>query len=197
MEQKKKEDHTMPQKWYIVHTYSGYENKVKTSLEERTRKFEEEKERQGEQDIRGHYISEILVPTETVIELVKGKKKTSSRKIFPGYILVKMDLNNETWHLVKDTPKVTGFAGSRTQPTPLADEEAAEIITQITEGAFTPKPKVTFDEGENVRVIDGPFTNFVGTIEEVKTDKRKARVLISIFGRATPIELDFIQIERN
>jgi transcriptional antiterminator NusG len=187
----------MPQKWYIVHTYSGYENKVKTSLEERTRKFEEEKERQGEKNVQGNYISEILVPTETVIELVKGRKKTSSRKIFPGYMLIKMDLNDETWHLVKDTPKVTGFAGSRTQPTPLADEEAEEIITQITEGAFTPKPKVTFDEGESVRVIDGPFTNFVGTVQEVKTDKRKVKVLISIFGRATPIELDFIQIERN
>ena len=187
----------MTQKWYIVHTYSGYENKVKTSLEERTRKFEEEKERQGEKDMQGHYISEILVPTETVIELVKGKKKTSSRKIFPGYILVKMDLDDETWHLVKDTPKVTGFAGSRTQPTPLADEEAEAIITQINEGAFTPKPKVIFDEGESVRVIDGPFANFVGTVQEVKTDKRKVKVLISIFGRETPIELDFIQIERN
>jgi transcriptional antiterminator NusG len=187
----------MPQKWYIVHTYSGYENKVKASLEERTRKFEDEKERQKEQNVRGHYISEVLVPTETVIELVKGRKKTSSRKIFPGYILVKMDLNEETWHLVKDTPQVTGFAGSRTQPTPLTDEEAEDIITQITEGAFTPKPKVTFDEGESVRVIDGPFTNFVGTVQEVKTDKRKVKVLISIFGRATPIELDFIQIERN
>jgi transcriptional antiterminator NusG len=197
VEQETKEDHTMTQKWYIVHTYSGYENKVKTSLEERTRKFEEEKERQGEKDIRGHYISEILVPTETVIELVKGRKKTSSRKIFPGYILVKMDLNDETWHLVKDTPKVTGFAGSRTKPAPLADEEAEQIITQITEGAFTPKPKLSFDEGESVRVIDGPFTNFVGTVQEVKTDKRKVKVLISIFGRATPIELDFIQIERN
>lgn len=189
----------MSQKWYVVHTYSGYENKVKTSLEERIRKFGEEKERQGKQDVRGHwhYISEILVPTETVIELVKGKKKTSSRKIFPGYILVKMDLNDETWHVVNDTPKVTGFAGSRTQPTPLSDKEAEELITQITEGAYTPKPKTTFDEGESVRVIDGPFTNFVGTVQEAKHDKRKVKVLISIFGRATPIELDFIQIERN
>lgn len=187
----------MSQKWYVVHTYSGYENKVKTSLEERIRKFEEEQERQVKQDVQGHYISEILVPTETVIELVKGKQKTSSRKIFPGYILVKMDLNDETWHVVNDTPKVTGFAGSRTQPTPLSDKEAEELITQITEGAYTPKPKVTFDEGESVRVIDGPFTNFVGTVQETKDDKRKVKVLISIFGRATPIELDFIQIERN
>ena len=187
----------MPQKWYIVHTYSGYENKVKTSLEERIRKFEAEKERQGEKDVHGKYISEILVPTETVVELVKGKKKTSSRKIFPGYILIKMDLNDESWHVVKDTPKITGFAGSRTQPAALSDEEAQTLITQITEGAYTPKPKVTFDEGESVRVIDGPFTNFVGTVQEVKPDKRKAKILISIFGRATPIELDFIQIERN
>jgi len=187
----------MAQKWYIVHTYSGYENKVKASLEERIRKFEEEKERQGEKDVQGKFISEIMVPTETVIELVKGKKKTSSRKIFPGYILVKMDLNDESWHVVKDTPKVTGFAGNRTQPTPLSDKEADELITQITEGAYTPKPKVSFDEGESVRVIDGPFTNFVGTVQEAKQDKKKVKVLISIFGRATPIELDFIQIERN
>jgi transcriptional antiterminator NusG len=195
--QEKRKGLAMSHKWYIVHTYSGYENKVKASLEERARKFEEEKARRGEQDVQGKYISDILVPTETVIELVKGKKKTSSRKIFPGYILVKMELNDESWHVVKDTPKITGFAGSRTQPTPLSDKEAETLITQITEGAYTPKPKVTFDEGESVRVIDGPFTNFVGTVEEVKPDKRKVKVLISIFGRATPIELDFIQIERN
>ena len=145
----------------------------------------------------GKYLSEILVPTETVIELVKGKKKTSSRKIFPGYILVRLDLNDETWHVVKNTPKVTGFAGSRTHPTPLPDEEADKLIAQITEGAYTPKPKVTFSEGESVQVIDGPFTNFVGTVQEVRHDKRKVKVLISIFGRATPIELDFIQIEHN
>ena len=187
----------MAQKWYVVHTYSGYENKVKASLEDRIRKFEEEKESEGEKDALGRYFSQILVPTETVLELVKGKKKTSSRKIFPGYILVEMELNDETWHVVKDTPKVTGFAGSRTHPTPLSDQEAKEIIVQITEGAHTPKPKVVFSEGENVRVIDGPFTNFVGTVEEVRHDKRKVKVLISIFGRATPIELDFIQIERN
>jgi len=187
----------MTQKWYIVHTYSGYENKVKTSLEERIKKFEEEKSRQGEGDKRGNYFSEILVPMEKVIELVKGKKKTSSRKIFPGYILVKMELNDETWHVVKDTPKVTGFAGNRLHPTPLSDKEAEELIVQITEGAYIPKPKVSFSEGENVRVVDGPFTNFVGTIQEVRSDKRKVKVLISIFGRATPIELDFIQIEHN
>jgi transcriptional antiterminator NusG len=187
----------MAQKWYVVHTYSGYENKVKASLEDRIRKFEQEKETEEEKDASGRYFSQILVPTETVLELVKGKKKTSSRKIFPGYILVEMELNDETWHVVKDTPKVTGFAGSRTHPTPLSDQEAEEIIAQITEGAHTPKPKVTFSEGENVRVIDGPFTNFVGTVEEVRHDKRKVKVLISIFGRATPIELDFIQIERN
>jgi transcriptional antiterminator NusG len=185
------------QQWYIVHTYSGYENKVKTSLEERIKKFEEAKERTGEKDAVGKYFDDILVPTETVVELVKGQKKTSSRKIFPGYILVKMLLNDETWHVVKDTPKVTGFAGSKTNPTPLADGEAEKLITEITEGAFTPKPKVTFSEGESVRVIDGPFTNFVGTVQEARQDKRKVKVLISIFGRATPIELDFIQVERN
>ncbi len=187
----------MAQKWYIVHTYSGYENKVKASLEERISKFEEKKERQGEKDARGKYFSEILVPIETVIELVKGKKKTSSRKIFPGYILVKMELNDETWHVVKDTPKATGFAGNQTHPAHLSDKEAEELIAQITEGAYIPKPKATFSDGESVRVIDGPFANFVGTVQEVRQDQRKVKVLISIFGRATPIELDFIQIERD
>ncbi len=185
----------MSHKWYIVHTYSGYENKVKAALEERIKKFEEEKARKGEKVER--YISEILVPTETVIELVKGRKKTSSRRIFPGYILVKMELNDESWHLIMNTPRVTGFAGSRTHPTPLSDKEAEELIKQIKEGAYTPKPKVTFEEGESVRVIDGPFANFVGTVQEVRPDKNKVKVLISIFGRATPIELDLIQIEHN
>ena len=187
----------MAQKWYIVHTYSGYEEKVKAALEERIRKFEEEKVKQGEKDARGKYFSEIIVPTETVVELVKGKKKTSQRRIFPGYILVKMELNDETWHVVRSTPRVTGFAGSRTSPTPLSDKEAEELIAQIIEGQYTPKPKVTFREGESVRVIDGPFTKFVGTVQEVRPDKRKVKVLISIFGRAIPIELDYMQIEHN
>ena len=185
----------MAQKWYIVHTYSGYEEKVKAALEERIRKFEEEKVRQGEKDARGKYFSAVIVPTEKVLEVVRGKKKTSTRRIFPGYILVKMELNDETWHVVRSTPRVTGFAGSRTSPTPLPDAEAEELITQIMEGAYTPKPKVTFKEGDTVRVIEGPFANFVGTVQEVRPDKRKVKVLLSIFGRATPIELDYMQIE--
>ncbi len=170
-------------KWYIVHTYSGYEHKVKTSLEKRAK----------EKGL-AEYIDQILVPTEKVVELVKGEKRTSSRKFYPGYILVRMALNDETWHLVKSTPKVTGFIGERNKPISIPEDEAEKIITQIQEGALKPKPKFHFEEGDEVRVIDGPFQGFVGVIDEVKTDKGKVRVLISIFGRSTPVELDFVQV---
>jgi len=172
-------------KWYVVHTYSGYEHKAKAALEERIKAL-------GKQDLFGP----ILVPAEKVVELVKGRKKTSSRKIFPGYILVNMELNDETWHIVRSTPKVTGFVGSGTQPAPISDEEVREITEQIAEGAARPKPKVQFEAGESVKVIDGPFQDFNGVVEEVKPDKGKLRVLISIFGRATPVELDFVQVEK-
>jgi transcriptional antiterminator NusG len=174
--------------WYVVHTYSGYEHKVKAALEERVRNL-------GKPDLFG----EILVPSEKVVELVKGKKKTSSRKFFPGYILVNMKLNNETWHIVKSTPKVTGFLGGATDPSaipPISESEVREITHQMAEGAVKPKPKVLFEQGENVKVIDGPFQDFNGVVEEVKPDKGKLRVLISIFGRATPVELDFVQVEK-
>jgi transcriptional antiterminator NusG len=128
---------------------------------------------------------------------VKGKRKTSQRKIFPGYILVKMELNEETWHIVKDTPKITGFAGDGTKPVPISEKEVDEILSQMKEGVTKAKAKVSFNVGDSVRVIDGPFVNFIGTIEEVKPDKRKLKVLVSIFGRATPVELDFIQVEKN
>jgi transcriptional antiterminator NusG len=176
----------MAKKWYVIHTYSGYENKAKTSLEERIRNSG-----------KTEFFDEILVPTETVVELVKGKRKTSQRKIFPGYILVKMDLNDETWHVVKGTPKITGFAGHSAHPTPISDEEVEGVIAQIKEGVSKPKPKVSFSSGDTVRVIDGPFVNFVGTVEEVRPEKRKVKVLVSIFGRATPVELDFVQIEKG
>ena len=139
---------------------------------------------------------EILVPSEKVVELVKGKKKTSSRKFFPGYILVNMALNDDTWHVVKSTPKVTGFVGGATDPPSISETEVRQIAQQVEEGAVKPKPKVFFETGENVKVVDGPFQDFNGVVEEVKPEKGKLRVLISIFGRATPVELDFIQVEK-
>ena len=177
---------SMAQKWYVVHTYSGFENRAKQNLEERIKNLG-----------KGEFFSSILVPTETVVELVKGKRKTSQRKIFPGYILVQMELNEETWYIVKDTPKITGFAGDSAKPIPILEKEVEEIMSQMKEGATKAKPKVSFSVGDNVRVIDGPFVNFIGTIEEVKPEKRKLKVLVSIFGRATPVELDFIQVEKN
>jgi len=170
-------------KWYIVHVYSGFEDKVKKNLEERI-------ETLGQQAFFG----KILVPTEQVVELRKGEKKTSSRKFYPGYILVQMALDKETWHTVNDTAKVTGFVGGEIHPTPISDEEAEKIVHQMEEGVSRPKPRYSFEEGDEVRVVDGPFTNFQGTVEEIKPDKEKLRVLITIFGRPTPVELDFIQV---
>lgn len=176
----------MTHQWYVVHTYSGYENKVKTALQERIKSFGKEA-----------FFSEILIPSERVVELVKGEKRTSSRKFFPGYIFVKMELNDETWHIVKNTPKVTGFIGGRMKPTPISEREVEEIIQQVNEGVLKPKPKFVFEKGDSVRVIDGPFTNFNGVVDEVKPEKGKVRVLVSIFGRATPVELDFVQVVKN
>lgn len=176
----------MSHQWYVVHTYSGFENRAKQNLEERVKNLGKER-----------YFSSILVPTETVVELAKGKKKTSQRKIFPGYLLVQMELNEETWHIVKETPKITGFAGDSLKPLPLSDKEVEDILSQMKDGVSKAKPKISFNEGDSVRVIDGPFVNFIGTIEEVKPDKRKLKVLVSIFGRSTPVELDFIQVEKN
>ena len=175
----------MELKWYIVHTYSGFEHKVKTTLEERIQTLGQEK-----------YFGKILVPTEQVIELKRGQKKTSTRKFYPGYIMVQMVLNEETWHTVRNTGKVTGFVGGGMNPPPVPDEEAERIIKQMEEGISKPKPRYTFEEGDEVRVIDGPFNNFQGIVEEVKPDKEKLRVLITIFGRSTPVELDFIQVHK-
>ena len=180
----------MPKQWYVVHTFSGYEHKVKAALEERIKSL-------GKQESFG----DILVPVEKVVELVKGQKKTSSRKFFPGYILVQMELNDETWHLVKETPKVTGFVGQGPKetelPAPVSDEEVKAITQQMEEGAIKPRPRVVFSVGESIKVVDGPFADFNGVVEDVRPDKGKLRVLISIFGRATPVELDFVQVERN
>jgi transcriptional antiterminator NusG len=172
-------------KWYIVHTYSGFENKVKVNLEERIKTLGQEE-----------FFGKVLVPTEQVVELRKGQKKTSSRKFYPGYIMVQMVLNEETWHTVRNTAKVTGFVGGGTMPYPVPEEEAERIMRQMEEGVNKPKPKYQFEDGDTVRVIDGPFNNFQGVVEEVKPDKEKLRVLITIFGRATPVELDFIQVNK-
>jgi transcriptional antiterminator NusG len=172
-------------KWYIVHTYSGFENRVKLTLEEKIKSL-------GKEQTFG----KIIVPTENVVELVKGKKKTSSRKFYPGYIMVQMALTDETWHIVQDTDKVTGFLGEKTKPVPISEEEAQKILDRMEDGRDKPRPKFLFEEGDEVRVIDGPFTNFNGMVEEVKPDKAKIKVLISIFGRSTPVELDFVQVTK-
>ena len=172
--------------WYVVHTYSGFEQKAKLALQERIRQHKMDSA-----------FSDILIPSENVIELVRGEKKTTSRKFFPGYMLVKMKLNENTWHLVKNTPKITGFVGNATHPPAVPEEEVLRITNQMEQGTLKPRPKVEFEEGESVRVIDGPFVNFNGVVEEVKPDKGKLRVLVSIFGRSTPVELDFVQVEKN
>lgn len=175
----------MALKWYIVHVYSGFEGKVKASLEERiaTSNY-------------GRFFDEVVVPTEEVVELVKGKRRTSSRKFYPGYILVRMEMNDETWHIVNDTAKVTGFLGGRNKPAPITDEEADTILNRMEAGKLKPQPKFYFEEGDEIRVIDGPFTNFNGTVEEVNPEKGKIKVLVSIFGRSTPVELDFVQVTK-
>jgi len=175
----------MGKKWYIVHTYSGHEAKAKQSLLERARALGKEAA-----------FDEILIPEENVIEIVKGEKRTSKRKFFPGYILVRMDLTDETWHIVKDTPKVTGFVGGGDHPTPIDEDEVARMTKQIKEGAAKPKPKIFFEEGETVRVINGPFANFSGFVDEVLSDKEKVRVMVQVFGRATPVMLDYTNVEK-
>ena len=171
--------------WYVVHTYSGYEHKAKAALEDRMRSLKMEK-----------YIDQIVVPEENVVELVKGQKRTTKRRFFPGYILVRMNLTDQSWHLVKDTPRITGFVGDKLKPLPVPDSEVLKMTNRIAEGAEKPRPKVSFKEGENVRVISGPFSNFNGVVEEVNLDKAKVKVMVSIFGRSTPVELDFIQVEK-
>jgi transcriptional antiterminator NusG len=172
--------------WYVVHTYSGFEQKAKLALEERIRALGKKEQ-----------FSEILVPSESVVEMKKGVKRTTSRKFFPGYIMVKMELNEETWHLIKNTPKITGFVGNTTNPPSVPEEEVRRITKQIDEGTLRPKPKVQFEKGEQVRVVDGPFATFNGMVEEVNPEKGKLKVLVSIFGRSTPIELDFMQVEKS
>jgi transcriptional antiterminator NusG len=176
----------MTMRWYVVHTYSGFEKSVTRTLKEHIR-------RAGMEDKFG----EILVPTEEVVEMKGGQKRTSERKFFPGYVLVQMEMSDETWHLVKNVPKVSGFiGGSGMKPTPISDKDAEALIKQIQEGGEKPKPKFTFMAGEQVRVIDGPFQDFNGTVEDVNAEKNKVKVSVSIFGRMTPVELDFSQVEK-
>jgi transcription termination/antitermination protein NusG len=171
-------------KWYIVHTYSGHENKAKLTLLERIRNAN-----------LTEFFGEILVPTESVMEMVKGQRRTTTRKFFPGYMFVQMFLDDRTFTLVKNTPKITGFLGG-TKPTPVPAHEITGVQSSMTEGKVKPKAKVVFEAGDTVRVVDGPFSNFSATVEEVKPDKQKVKVLVSIFGRATPVELDFTQVEK-
>jgi transcriptional antiterminator NusG len=176
----------MAKKWYVVHTYSGYENRVKMSLEERIKLYSKE-----------DFFGEILVPSESVVEVVRGKKRNVTKSFYPGYILVNMELTDDTWYIVRNTPKVTGFVGGNRNPVPLSDDEVKEIMTQIETGILKKKHKAYLEKGESVKVIDGPFTNFSGIVDEVKPEKGKIRVLVSVFGRATPVELDIEQVERG
>ena len=173
-------------KWYVIHTYSGYENKARQTLEERIK-------REGLSD----HFGQLLVPTEEVVEMRRGKRRTSKRKFFPGYMLVQMVMTEQSWYLVKSTPKITGFVGDSTNPPAVPESEVLSITNQIVEGAERVKPKTVFEKGDVVRVADGPFANFNGVVDEVETDKGKLRVLVSIFGRATPVEMDFIQVEKT
>jgi transcription termination/antitermination protein NusG len=175
----------MTKRWYIVHAYSNFERKVAESIKERAAAA-------GLSDM----FDEVLVPMEEVVEMRRGRKVSSERKFFPGYVLVKMELNDETYHLIKSTPKVTGFLGTENKPIPITDEEAGRILQQVQEGVERPKPSVTFEIGEQVRVADGPFASFNGLVEEVDEERARLKVAVSIFGRATPVELEYAQVEK-
>ena len=174
-----------PRQWFIVHTYSGFEERVKESLKQRA-------EALG----MGEAFGEVRIPTETVVELRGGKKRETQRKFFPGYILVEMQMSDPAWHVVKNTPKVTGFVGTGKKPTPLSQSEVDQIVEQVVTAKEKPKPKYVFDKGETVKIIDGPFNNFTGVVEDVNLDRNTLRVMVTIFGRQTPVELDFLQVQK-
>lgn len=176
----------MDKKWYIVNTQTGCEATAKSAIEERIKSLKLEE-----------YFGDILIPAESVVELVKGQKQTKSKKFFPGYIFVQMFLSDETWHLVKHSAKVSGFVGGKVRPPEVPENEVLRVTQQMAGLGEKPKPKVKFSIGENVTVVDGPFSNFNGTVEEINEDKAKVKVLVSIFGRPTPVELDFIQVDKN
>src|ERR1700743_2282293 len=175
----------MAKRWYVVHVYSGFEKKIAQQLKE-----------QAAQKGLADQIDEVLVPSEQVVEVHRGQKVNAEHKFFPGYVLVKMELSDDAWHLVKNTPKVTGFLGSKTRPTPISDGEADRILKQTQEGGGGPPPPLLFEIGEQVRVADGPFTSFNGTVEEVDEEKGRVKVSVSIFGRSTPVELEYSQVEK-
>ena len=175
----------MALRWYVVHVYSGFERKVAQSIRE-----------QAQQKGLGDSIAEVLVPTEEVVELRRGSKVNAERKFLPGYVLIKMEMNDESWHLVKNTPKVTGFLGAKGKPAPIPESEINHVQTQVKEGIERPKPAIIFEIGEQVRVSDGPFTSFNGLVEEVDEEKGRLKVAVSIFGRATPVELEYTQVEK-
>jgi len=173
-------------RWFIVHTYSGFENRVEQTIREMMRTRQDE-----------GAIEEVVVPTEKVIELVKGEKRTSTRKFYPGYVMIKMVMNDASWHLVQEIPRVTGFVGGKNRPTPMRDSEAERVLSMMESRQEQPRPKFHFDRGDEVRVIDGPFGGFNALVEDVNYDKGKLKVSVSIFGRQTPVELDFVQVTKN